>query len=309
MVVYLDIIWLLNFCIDLSLLALTAIVLKRRVSRWRLVLGAFVASLTVVLYFTPLSFFAVHPLGKFLFSFLIIFMAFGYRKFRFFMQGLLTFYVLTFMIGGGIVGMHYFLQVEHDVINGVVTTQAGGYGSPAGWLFVLISFPFLWMLSKNQFTSIETRKLHTESLAGVEIDIGHTILFMKGLIDSGNKLYDPLTKTPVMILDIEHAESQIPEAVFQLAKQPDKIGELDVPTNWQQRLRMIPFSGLGSANQLLLAVKPDSVILTLEHEQIQVKRVLIGLHAGALSSEGDFECILHPDMISNGQPILTEQAK
>ncbi|MCT8139743.1 sigma-E processing peptidase SpoIIGA [Anaerobacillus sp. CMMVII] len=44
MAVYLDVIWFLNFCIDLLLLLLTAIVLKRNIVKWRLIMGALVAS-------------------------------------------------------------------------------------------------------------------------------------------------------------------------------------------------------------------------------------------------------------------------
>ncbi|OEH91176.1 sigma-E processing peptidase SpoIIGA [Bacillus solimangrovi] len=309
MVVYLDIIWLLNFCIDLSLIALTAIVLKRRLSKWRLIVSSLIASSTVLLYFSPLSFFATQPIGKFLFSFLIIFIAFGYRKFRFFLQGLLTFYVITFMVGGGMIGIHYFLQVESSIANGVLQTQTGGFGSPASWLFVLITFPLIWVLSKKQFSEVETRSFQTEHIVQVEIDIGQTILFMKGLIDSGNKLYDPVTKTPVMIIDIVYAQSQIPHEVLNAVHHPETIGMVEFPSNWGKRLRLIPFQGLGTRNQMLLAVKPDVVTITMGEERIVVHKVLIGLHDGALSSEGDFECILHLDMIKNGKAFVSNQAK
>ncbi|MBX4366085.1 sigma-E processing peptidase SpoIIGA, partial [Mycobacterium tuberculosis] len=48
MEIYLDAIWLLKFCFDLLLLMMTAFILKRRVKKRRLILGAFVASSIVL---------------------------------------------------------------------------------------------------------------------------------------------------------------------------------------------------------------------------------------------------------------------
>ncbi|HET7580649.1 MAG TPA: sigma-E processing peptidase SpoIIGA, partial [Bacillales bacterium] len=110
MTLYLDVIWLLNFCIDLLLLQLTAFVLKRNVGKRRLITGALVASVFIFFLFTPFSGVMYNPLVKFAYSIVIVLVVFGYKRFSAFAQGLFMFYFVTFMIGGGMFALHYFMQ-------------------------------------------------------------------------------------------------------------------------------------------------------------------------------------------------------
>ena len=59
MKIYLDVIWLLNFCFDSLLLLLTAFILKRQVKKRRVAAGGFIGSVIVLLMFTPVSPFVV----------------------------------------------------------------------------------------------------------------------------------------------------------------------------------------------------------------------------------------------------------
>ncbi len=99
MKIYLDVIWLLNFCFDALLLLLTAFILKRHVKKRRLVGGAFIGSSIVLLMFTPFSPIVEHPAGKLAFSVVIVVVTFGFKRFRFFFQNLFSFYFATFLMG------------------------------------------------------------------------------------------------------------------------------------------------------------------------------------------------------------------
>ena len=89
MVVYADVVWLLNACIDFLLLLLTATVLKS--DGWRLVLGAFIGSTIVIFAFTPFASMMTHPIMKLLYSLLIVYTAFGFTTFRNYAQTVLLF--------------------------------------------------------------------------------------------------------------------------------------------------------------------------------------------------------------------------
>src|SRR5699024_6440953 len=102
MVVYIDVVWLLNFCIDGILILLTATILKKR-WKWYRVLGATCIGSSIVLFtFTPYSHIMSQPYVKILCSFLMIFVAFGYSRWRVFLQRLFLFYFITFAVGGGL---------------------------------------------------------------------------------------------------------------------------------------------------------------------------------------------------------------
>lgn len=84
----------------------------------------------------------------------------------------------------------------------MVTSQTG-FGDPISWMFVVIGFPAIWFFSKKRIEDIETKSIQYDELVMVQAEFSGQTIRAKGLVDSGNQLYDPLTKTPVMILHID----------------------------------------------------------------------------------------------------------
>lgn len=302
MSIYLDVIWFLNFSFDLLLLVLTAIVLKRKINKFRLVLAALIGSSIVIMMFTPLAFIATHPYGKMLISFLMVLSAFGFKRFRFFFQGLLTFYFVTFLVGGGMIGVHYFLQQEMTYLDGVLMTNSTGFGHPISWLFVLIGFPVLWLFARNSLEGIEAKKIHYDQIVKVQIKVDDIQFTLKGLIDSGNQLFDPITRSPVMIIDTLKVQEFLPKLLVHQATQDDVMKAMsEQPTNeshpWEHRVRLIPYRVVGSEHQFLLGFKPDEVWIETQNETFKVLKTIIGLNRTTLSSEDAYECIVHPKML------------
>ncbi|MBE4908811.1 sigma-E processing peptidase SpoIIGA [Bacillus luteolus] len=297
--IYLDVIWLLNFLFDGLLLLLTAFILKRKILIWRMVLGAFIGSLIVILMVSPLSMYASHPIIKLIFSFLIIGSAFGFKRFRYFIQNLLTFYFATFVVGGGMIGVHNFLEYEVKVLDGVLMTNTTGFGNPISWAFVLVGFPVLWYFTRKQISDFEMKKIQFDQIAEVVISIESLELRVKGLIDSGNQLYDPITKSPVLIVDTTKTVHFFPESIIRQSKNIEALGsDQDQEAHkWESRIRIIPYRGVGQDHQFLLAIKPDKITIFHNGEQISVTKGLIALNHTPLSSDGEYECIVHPKML------------
>ncbi|NEU33503.1 sigma-E processing peptidase SpoIIGA, partial [bacterium LRH843] len=122
------------------LLLLCATVLKRQFKWWRLCLGGFIGSLIVLLMFTQFSDIMLHPAVKILFSLIMVLVAFGYKRLRFFIENLLTFYFSTFVVGGGLVGIHFLFDQQYLLVDEMVSTQPQ-FGDPISWLFVCLGFP------------------------------------------------------------------------------------------------------------------------------------------------------------------------
>ncbi|MGM0873573.1 MAG: sigma-E processing peptidase SpoIIGA [Bacillota bacterium] len=306
MSIYLDVIWLLNFSFDLFLLLLTAIALKRKIFKIRIFLAALLGSSIVLMMFSPLAFMAIHPIGKLIMSMIMVWLAFGFKRFRYYFQSLLTFYFVTFMVGGGMIGAHYFLQAEMGYLDGVLMTNSTGFGHPISWLFVLIGFPIVWMFSRNRLEGIEAKKIHFDQLVTVSIRVDSIQFTLKGLVDSGNQLFDPITRSPVMIIDTLKAQDYIPQQLVNQAIQDDVMKSMSESGNnshpWEHRVRIIPYRVVGSEHQFLLGFKPDEVWIETENEKIKVHKTIVGLNRTTLSSEDEYECIVHPKMLQ-GQSI------
>ncbi|WP_407728215.1 sigma-E processing peptidase SpoIIGA [Priestia megaterium] len=302
MPIYLDLIWMLNFGLDTILLMLCAVVLKRNYKWWRLLLGGFIGSLIVLLMFTPFSHLMVHPAIKILFSFFMVLMTFGYKRLRFFFENLLTFYFATFVVGGGLMGVHFLFQDQFLVLNQMVDTKSPQFGDPISWIFVLIGFPLLSYFSKTRVDDLRMKNITFDQLVDVEIILNEQTLSMKGLIDSGNQLVDPLTKTPVMIVTADSLKEILPEGLMELSKNVQSFSHSeDIDQEWYSKVRFVPYRSVGQAKQLLLALKPDMVRLVHQSNTIEVTKVLVGISHTTLSVEKQYECIVHPKLIVIGE--------
>ncbi|TLS35251.1 sigma-E processing peptidase SpoIIGA [Pseudalkalibacillus caeni] len=297
MTVYLDVIWFLNFCFDFLLLLLTGLLLKRRMKKRRIMLGAFIASLYVLFLFIPTLSILTLPASKLVYSLAIAWSAFGYYRFRYFIQNWLMFYLVTFLVGGGLMGTHYFLQSDFEIIQGVAVTHSTGFGDPVSWVFVILGFPIIWYFSKQRLDHLEARKIHYDQIANVKINVDGITLEAAGLIDSGNQLHDPISRLPVMILDVSKFASALPAEIVEMAQDYTKLGENEGTQPWEERIRLIPYRAVGQDNQFMLALKPDLVTIEHSDETINVKKVLIGLSYRTLSGEDEYDCILHPKMM------------
>nr|WP_290443380.1 sigma-E processing peptidase SpoIIGA [Sporolactobacillus kofuensis] len=300
-----DAVWVLNLLIDACLLKLTAIMLKRHTSRIRLWLGALVASAVVLLLFTPAAFLVDHPLGKLIYSAVIIFVTFGFRKLSVFLQNLAAFYFTAFAIGGGLFAVHYFFQDASFYADSHFLNTMN-FGDPISWLTVLAGFPILWYFSKKRLDQTATRKWQQSTLAGVTVQLFDVTIDAKAIIDSGNKLSEPLTGAPVMFLNAELCQDKIPEALVHVENGvPSSLIIDELPSTWQKRVAWIPYRAVDGTHCMTLAIRPDRILIFVEGSQIECKKAYVVFVDHELSSSGDFNCILHPDMLLHGKKIET----
>jgi stage II sporulation protein GA (sporulation sigma-E factor processing peptidase) len=294
------VIWALNLLFDSLLLFLTAIFLKREIKIGRLVAGGLIGSLIILLSFTPLNVYTSHPISKLMCSILMVLITFGYKRMTFFFKALMTLYISTFLIGGALMGAHYFIQYDPELTTQVLISSAKGFGDPISWLFVLIGFPVAWHFSRKNVESMEMTKIQFDQIVKVSVNIHNETLIFKGLVDSGNQLYDPLSKLPVMFVSIKTKLDTIPESVKKLADDPENLinGSGELPLEWQNRLRIIPTRVIGQEHQLIIAVKPESILIEHKDTQYLCEKGLVSFTTKQLSSDDAFQCIVHPKMLT-----------
>lgn len=300
MTVYLDVIWLLNFLFDSLLLYLTAIFLKRSIVIWRLLAGGLIGSVIILLAFTPVASITNHPASKLLFSVLMVWTVFGYQRLRFFLKGLFTFYFATFLLGGILIGVHYFIQFDSEITTNVLVANVRGFGDPISWLFVLIGFPLAWHFSKAKIEGMEMTKIQFDQIVHVQLTLGQEQFSFKGLVDSGNQLYDPLSKMPVMFVSLKNCHDPLPEEVRRIAVEGESIvmGNEEFPIEYQNRLRIVPYQVVGQEHRLIVALKMDEIAIEKDNEVYFYDKGLVSFTMQELSADGAFQCIVHPKMLT-----------
>ena len=299
--VYLDVILVYNFFIDWILLWSTAYILKVKPKMYRLALGACVgASYTMVLFFPSISgqftFFS-----KLILSICMTLIVFGFHRLYVFLKRLLVFYLVAFVLGGGLIGIHYFLQSDSEILSGIVFTNSGGLGTPVTWGFLAVCFPLVWWLSSKGLKQVKETNRKAALYGDVQVIMNGESIQCKGLIDTGNQLYEPITRIPVTIMDIECVRDYIPSELYQSIKQQEDLSSsssfMQMEDIWLQRIRMIPYRSVSRGMDLLLAIRPDLIRVHTNGCSYESSRVLIGLNPVPLSSDGTYQAILHPSLI------------
>lgn len=98
------------------------------------------------------------------------------------------------------------------------------------------------------------------------------------LMDSGNSLFDPVSKRPVCIVQRE---------VFA------QLGLFDRP----EKFRLIPYHSVGRQRGLLRAAAVEEMYLQKGSEKLKRKNVLLALSDQPLSGEGRYQMLLHPALL------------
>lgn len=302
LVVYIDLIFAANLLIDGVLLWLTGWLVKMKVSWWRLILSAVVGALYVVMMFVPELSFLYTFLIKFSLSVIMLWIAFGFRSLQSYLRVLGAFYIINFAAAGGIVGVHYLLQNTGDIWNGILFTSTGGqaYRLKIGFWFVLAILPLVLLVFKLTHASRVRREQLETYIGEVSVEISGVTVTCSGLLDTGNRLSDPLTRTPVMVMEASLWEDHLPDTWRGRLTQ-DGVDRLLLETDgqsfaWQDRMRLVPYRGINRGAAFMLALKPDLVMIKLGEETFYNKRVLIGLDGGTLSGDGAYRAVIHPDL-------------
>ncbi|MBW4837957.1 MAG: sigma-E processing peptidase SpoIIGA [Paenibacillaceae bacterium] len=308
LVVYIDLLFLMNLLIDASLLLVTAWMRKQKIILWRLALSAGVGAMYVVMMFLPELSFLYTFLVKFLFSVAMLWIAFGFGSLQNSLRNMGAFYIVNFAAAGGILGVHYLLQDSGEIWSGIWYSASGGlsFSIKIGALFILVCFVvILWWFKRVMDARERQERIHS-FMAELEVRVGDVTITCTGLIDTGNQLSDPLSRLPVTVMEASLWERVLPpsyrgkladERADNLILELTEAG--DFP--WPERLRLVPYRGINKGTQFMLALKPDEVTVRLEGREHRSTRVLIGLDGGRLSTEGTYRAIVHPALLDSAE--------
>ncbi|HIW34523.1 MAG TPA: sigma-E processing peptidase SpoIIGA [Candidatus Paenibacillus intestinavium] len=305
MKVYLDVLLLRELLVDGVLLLTTGWIRGFKPKAWRVLLAGSVGALyTMAMIFPNLSS-LYHISIKLFVSILMIYITFGYYSLQTFLRDIVSFYIVSFVAAGGMMALYFLLmrssqEVWANVlfIGGAVTTKLH-----IGIFYLFASFSIVLFLFTSFMRSKKKHQLVESHLADVEVDIDGQIFMCTGLIDTGNQLYDPLTKCPVMIIEVSTLQDALPEKFLKALKQGETndalmlLSDEKVQFEWQDRIRIIPFRGVNNGSQFLLAVKPDCVKVNYGGKSFESIKVLIGFDGGQLSGDGAYQAIIHPSMV------------
>jgi Sporulation factor SpoIIGA. len=189
MKVYIDLLLIFNFIIDFLLLISVATILKRRVSFYRIVAGAFVGSFSIFILFIPLSSMNLLLL-KIIISIIMILVTFKYKDIKYFLKNISYFYFVSMVLGGGIYLWNTTFAYHNESFNFI----SNGY--QLNFIGLLIISPILIAYYIRKMRTMEEQYNYY-----YYIDIYYNNKNIKGVgyLDSGNTL--TYRKKPVILVN------------------------------------------------------------------------------------------------------------
>ena len=273
MTLYIDLILLENIIMNYIIILATAMVCRVDIKHIRILLASLVGAIYAILvYIIDLKIYT-NPIIRILISVCMIYISFNSINIKILLKQLLIFYLTSFCFGGA---AYYLLHnINSSMIQSVNGVLIGTYpikiailGGILGFFIINISFRII----KNKLTK-------KDMIYEVEIFYNEKSSNIKVILDTGNLLTEPITKTPVLIVEAEKLKDIVPEDILNNIEKAiygdcfKKIDE-DIKT----RCSIIPFSSIGRNNGIIIGFRPDYIkIYTEEGEEIR-KKVIVGIY-------------------------------
>jgi stage II sporulation protein GA (sporulation sigma-E factor processing peptidase) len=310
--VYLDLIILLNLVTDTLLLWTTSYFRRRQVKLWRLFVGSFIGTTYVLALFIDVFTWIYTWPGKLALSIVMLIATFGLHRISVLIKDLLTFYLVGFLFGGGIFAFSYLLQDQEKVLGGFMVAPGYYVQEQATFLTLIVGYLIMFYLSRIHYKSIEVGKRRSNYILPVTIHIAGETIQCQGLIDTGNQLTEPATGIPVIVLQYDQIASLIPSSLLDWIRQGEEAYmNLSIlhtlPIEWQNRIRIIPFRGVGERNGLMIALIPDSVEIRDGPSLFRITRVRVGIARNPLTADSSYSAILHPELIHEKNLVLNNE--
>ena len=284
MVIYLDVFLIENTLLNLILLISLFYLLKIKVKLLSCILAGMIGGIYTFFEYFYIQNVYFKCILNISVSFLMISLCIkGGLKKR--LKVIIYFYILTFMYGGITYGVSCFLN--NKLKNIYIKRDENIFIIPAAILIISFSFGFLLVvyLSKNLNKLWSNKK----KICDIEILLNDKKIVVKGLVDSGNLLKEPITGKDVIVVESTAFKDVINKDDFIFLENINKgrvlTDDLLLRKISKYKIVMVPFYSLGNPHGMLSAIKPDKVTITYENTRFE-KDVYIGIYFDLLLGNG-----------------------
>ncbi len=223
MVIYLDLVFFINFIMDFYILSGVKFLLKLQTKLIRILLGSLVGSLSILLLFLSLNNITFN-LIKIIISIIMTYITFGKNKF---LNKLFYLYIISIVLGGSLYLINDSLGYE---VSGFIFIN-NGYS--INIIILLIISPFILYLYIKEFLKLR-KKINTSY--DVIIKLKNKNINVEGFLDTGNKLIDPYFHRPIILLNKKYINLRGKKVIY------------------------VPFSSLNN-NGLLKCIIPEYILI------------------------------------------------
>lgn len=293
--IYIDVIFLENLIMNSIILYATAIILKIKPKMIKIIISSAIGSIyAIITYITEIEIYTSVIL-KTILAIIIVYIAFNPQNIKKMLKEVAIFYLTSFVFGGATLYLIYYIKPQEIFIkNGMFV---GTYILKV----ILLGGIFALIIIKISSKIIKDKINPKDIYCNIKIKIDNKIIETKGMIDTGNFVKEPITNTPVVILESTLLEKALPTIILNnlenilsgdLSQIPKEIQE-----KYISKLRCIPFSSLGKQNGMLLGIKADEIEVETEYEKKVSNNVIIGIYDKTLTKRGEYRALVGIELV------------
>ena len=296
MYVYAEQLLLENLIINYIILYATKFFTKSDTSKMRIFLASLIGSIYTLIVFFPSVVFMLKFVAKVIVAVVIIKVAFKPKNIRSFIKLMATFHLVAFTFAGISLSLLYMTDIDTHISDGIF------YISNFKIKKLVMAIGFGLILFQLSFEYIKNKNVRADNLVCLKVIFKNKEISLKGLVDTGNSLKDPINKLPVIVVEFVALKELFPISVQEMFTEYSEKN-LDLYTNLlctetnDFKFRLIPFKSLGKEDGMIIGFKPDKVLIEIGEED-KVRELIIAIYNKSLSSDDEYEALLHPDIIT-----------
>lgn len=295
MTIYIDLIFFENIIMNSIIIYATSIIIKQKPKILRVLISSIIGAIySIALYITNYKIYT-SIFSKIILSIIMMYVAFKPSNLKKLFKQVLILYLTSFVFGGVALNLIYFLKPENiSIKNGLFT---GEYALKVIMLGALVALIIVKISIKIIKSKITTKDMYCK----IKMKINEKQIETNAMIDTGNLVKEPITNTPVVIVESSLLEGIIPKEILNnleniLCGNLNNIPQ-EIQEEYFTRLRCIPFSSLGKENGMLVGIKIPEIIAQNEEEEKKTSNIIIGIYDKSLTKRGEYRALIGVELI------------
>lgn len=280
---YIEFIIIQEFVVDFILLYITGSLFYKKINFKRIIAATLVGMIYSLAVYLIDKEFLSNYIVKFLVSVLMLTIAHSPKGFLGYVRFILCFYILSILIMGIIIISYYFFSSRLTII----------------LLFLAIFIAY--SIFKLIFCEIRKNKADKNYFRDIVIYLDGNNVELVGFIDTGNEMFDALSKRPVIIANIDYIKNLFSTEIFYEIKKAyenstDFLIDLMFRKLHNYNFRLLKYKTINSADEYMIGVIPSKTIIKYKGNERCVD-CIIGIYPKALSDENKFQALLYKKIL------------
>ena len=288
MTVYIDTLFLIYFIINFVLLQVTCSFLKLYTTNIKLISAASLGGIySVICLIIQIPFF-VNSILLFIIPFFMVFISIYKKPIITYLKTFLTF-IITAALFNGII---YTLSISTNIGNYIFLEN--------NIFYIRIPFSFLILccivfLTISFLTDFVIRKKSKSKIIRFEIIINNKKKVINTFFDSGNNLYEPLSKKPVILAEYIKLRPILPDYIDEKFLENQSLDNLLTKTSAYKNLYIIKTNTVNNTSYFL-GIKPDEIFIYDKWKKYKTD-CIIAIVNKKFCDNDEYNGIIHPDLI------------